>query len=357
MPAISVVIPLYNAEGYLQRFVESLQRQTATDFEALFVDDASADASAAMLEGLATQDPRLKLLRHSRNQGAGAARNTGIRNATGETLCFADPDDLLPETSLEVRLKAYETHHAVVRACHDEFTDAGKLLNHEMRPASLPAICKPAEVAASCGVNPFLCAHWTWLFPTKMLQRLEIFNEEHTRTAEDIIFLVRSFFHIPKLVWIPDTVYRWIKRTDSLSNTAYSKEHYFDYLKCVDIFYSEAIPHRKIFLADSFCNEYLACYLPHLLFQILQGKSTEADAQAVVREAARIMTRHGVLKRCMQQVNAMPLQYSGLYRLWKALTDNAPSMIQRLLNGHQEIAQYFQLATGPTADPAPKTDS
>lgn len=345
MATVSIVVPVYNAEPYLHRFVDTLQRQTATDFEVVFVDDASSDASAQILEGMATSDPRLKLVRHSSNQGAGAARNTGIRHATGETLCFADPDDLLPENSLDVRLQAYKQHNAIVRACHDEFTDTGKLLNHEMRPPQYSGRFKPLEAAAQHGVNPFLCAHWTWLFPTKMIQKLEIYNEEGTRTAEDIIFLVRAFFHLTKIVWIPDTVYRWIKRTNSLSNTVYSAEHYCNYLQCVDVLYTLAIPRGKASIADSFCNDTLACYLPHILFQIAKGKSTEEDAQVVVREAARICTNHGVLKRCMQQAIAIPLKYSGIYRLWKTITDTSPSMTQRLVNGHNEIVQHHEMAT------------
>ena len=110
MPAISIIIPIHNAQGYLQRFVMSLQTQTFGDFEALFIDDSSPDESAAILTGLSSTDPRIKLLRHPRNLGAGAARNTGIRSATGETLCFADPDDLIPPSSLEVRYAALKPH-------------------------------------------------------------------------------------------------------------------------------------------------------------------------------------------------------------------------------------------------------
>lgn len=344
MPAISIVIPVHNAHDYIHRFVASLQAQTFTDFEALFIDDASPDESASILAGLSSGDPRLKLLRHPRNLGAGAARNTGIRAATGETLCFADPDDFLPSTSLEARYAAFKNHNAIVRACHDEIADDGAILTHETRPQGLPPIFRPADVAQQFGVNPFLCAHWTWLLPTKMLQRMDIRNEEGTRTAEDIMFLVRLYFNVSKLVWIPDTVYHWMKRTDSLSNTFYTNEHYFNYLQCVDTFYNEASKHKRIDLADSFCNDYLGCYISHLLLQIINGKSSEDDAHAVIREAARICTKHGALNRCIPKVHKNILFNSGFFLLWNALTDDNPSMTQRLIKGQNTVTHLYEKA-------------
>ncbi len=342
MPAISVVIPLYNSEKYLQRFVVSLQSQTFKDFEALFIDDASTDGGPALLEGLATGDPRLKLLRQPKNLGAGAARNLGIRSAAGETLCFADPDDFLPENSLEVRYTAFKKHNAIVRACNDEISDTGTLIQHGTRPAGLPDICKPREAAQDFGINPFLSAHWTWLFPTKLLQRQGIFNEEGTRTAEDIMFLVRLFFKIERLVWLPDTVYYWVKREKSLSTTRYSFEHYADYLQCVDAFYGEAEQNRHIALADRFCNDYLNAYLLHCAQQCLNGLSTEEDARKLVALAADICARHKTFARFPDD-SGKAAQYSGLAFLRHTMQDPSPSAVQRLVNGYN-AAQELRTA-------------
>ena len=101
MTKVSVVVAMYNAQAWLQRFVVALQNQELDDFEVLMIDDASTDGSAAMVEAVAATDPRFRLIRLSVNSGAGVARNKGIVEATGETICFADPDDLLPECSLK----------------------------------------------------------------------------------------------------------------------------------------------------------------------------------------------------------------------------------------------------------------
>ncbi|MCL1915324.1 MAG: CDP-glycerol:glycerophosphate glycerophosphotransferase [Desulfovibrionaceae bacterium] len=342
MTAISIIIATRNAAPYLPRFFRSLQEQTFGDYEALFIDDASSDDSAALVETVG--DRRFKLLRQAEQSGAGAARNLGIRSAEGETICFADPDDWLPPASLEARYAAFKKHNAVIRACHKETTDDGQILNHEIRP-SLPEVCHPAEEAERLGAGPFLRAHWTWLFPANMLRREGIFHGENMRTAEDIFMLARLFFHVSKLVWLPDIVYHWLKRPGSLSNTKYTPEHYADYFRCCDIFYNEAAQHKRLDLADAFCNEYMSVYLPHLLEQASTGKSSEADAIEVILAAARVCKENQTFNRCRSRLQTQPAGLLGLFWLRHVLDSRNPSMIQRLLEGRAAAAHLLQAAS------------
>jgi glycosyltransferase involved in cell wall biosynthesis len=96
-PLVSVVIPVHNREGLIDRAVDSVLRQTYGNFELLVVDDASTDGTVARLLARGAE-PRLRLLRHEVNRGAAAARNTAIRAARGEFIAFLDSDDeWLPE--------------------------------------------------------------------------------------------------------------------------------------------------------------------------------------------------------------------------------------------------------------------
>ncbi|MDY0275521.1 MAG: CDP-glycerol glycerophosphotransferase family protein [Desulfomicrobium sp.] len=345
---LTVVVAVYNMQQYLPRFVQSLQLQTFKNFEVLFIDDASTDDSAAMLEGYASTDLRFHVLHNAQNMGLGRVCNLGIRSTRTETICFADPDDLLPENSLEVRLAAYKKHNAIVRACHNEITSDGLLINHEVRP-DLPEICKPSALAQRIGPNPFLCAHWTWLFPTGLLQKNNIFHGEDMRTADDIYMLTHLFYHIQRLVWLPDTVYHWIKRTDSLSTTRYTPEHYENYFRCCNVFYQESVKNNNIKLADIFYDGYLFAYLLHLLKQVQDGKSMEDDVQRVVRDAARVCTRHKGFERLLADEKNMAFKHPGFFLLWQTLRSTAPSMVQRLassrliLSQHQQILHYERI--------------
>jgi CDP-glycerol glycerophosphotransferase len=99
MPRVSVVIPIYNVEAYLEECLDSLLAQRMDDFEAILVDDGSTDASGAIASRYAERDARLRVVRQE-NAGLGSARNAGVALARGEFLSFLDSDDKLPADAL-----------------------------------------------------------------------------------------------------------------------------------------------------------------------------------------------------------------------------------------------------------------
>lgn len=103
---VSVLIAVYNTERYLRKCLDSLCNQTLTGFEALCVDDASTDGSLSVLEEYAQTDNRFKVIHMNKNMGQAHARNTALKKAKGEFICFLDSDDWLSANALE---KAVET--------------------------------------------------------------------------------------------------------------------------------------------------------------------------------------------------------------------------------------------------------
>lgn len=95
MPEISIIVPVYRAEQYLTRCVDSLLAQTFTDFELLLIDDASPDKSGELCDILAKKDSRIRVLHKQTNAGASAARNTGLDMASGNYVMFCDSDDVV----------------------------------------------------------------------------------------------------------------------------------------------------------------------------------------------------------------------------------------------------------------------
>ena len=92
MPELSVIVPVYNAEKYLHKCVDSILSQTYRDFELLLVDDGSPDQCGRICDAYATQDPRVKVI-HKPNGGVSEARNVGLDQAKGNYISFIDPDD------------------------------------------------------------------------------------------------------------------------------------------------------------------------------------------------------------------------------------------------------------------------
>lgn len=115
-PQVSVVIPSFNSERYIRQTVESVRRQTFTDWELIVVDDGSTDGSPAIVETSAGQDDRIRLVRLERNAGRPAVpRNAGVRAAQGAYVAFLDADDLWHPQKLEIQLRH-------MRACGVRFS-------------------------------------------------------------------------------------------------------------------------------------------------------------------------------------------------------------------------------------------
>lgn len=111
MPAISVIIPVYKVEPYLDACVSSVLAQTFTDLEILLVDDGSPDACPALCDAWAEKDSRIRVI-HRENGGLSAARNSGIEAATGQFLTFLDSDDTLDPDALRRAWQAQQEHNA-----------------------------------------------------------------------------------------------------------------------------------------------------------------------------------------------------------------------------------------------------
>lgn len=98
---ISIIVPVYNAEKYLSRAIDSVQRQTFSDWELILIDDESPDRCGAICDEYAGADKRIRVI-HQKNGGVCAARNAGLDVASGEYIYFLDSDDYLQEKALEI---------------------------------------------------------------------------------------------------------------------------------------------------------------------------------------------------------------------------------------------------------------
>lgn len=118
MPAVSIIIPFYNRSATLARAIKSVLRQTFDDFELICVDDGSTDESAKVVYSF--PDPRITLVQHPHNQGAAAARNTGVNHARGEIIAFLDSDDEWHASKLQLQVAAL--HEKSYEICFSDYT-------------------------------------------------------------------------------------------------------------------------------------------------------------------------------------------------------------------------------------------
>lgn len=130
MPKVSIIVPVYNVEKYLDRCMRSLLGQTLKDVEIIMVDDGSPDGCPALCDEYARRDARVKVI-HKQNAGLGYARNTGLDVATGEYVAFVDSDDYVDlEMYEKLYVTAIRTESDVVYCGFNRFYSENKVIHY-----------------------------------------------------------------------------------------------------------------------------------------------------------------------------------------------------------------------------------
>ncbi len=129
-PLISVIVPVYKVEKYLERCVNSIRRQSYENLEILLIDDGSPDGCGLLCDGFAEEDRRIKVI-HKENGGLSSARNDGIDIAGGEYLIFVDSDDFLAGDFVKVLYEALCETGSDIAQCKWEYVTGDKILREE----------------------------------------------------------------------------------------------------------------------------------------------------------------------------------------------------------------------------------
>lgn len=132
---LSVIVPVYKAEKYLKRSVDSILCQTYSDLEVILVDDGSPDNCPQICDAYQKQDTRVVVL-HQKNAGVSAARNAGLDRASGEYITFVDSDDYIEPNMYASMMKTVQEYNCdvVLCDCVKEFSDHKELYTHDIRP-------------------------------------------------------------------------------------------------------------------------------------------------------------------------------------------------------------------------------
>lgn len=135
MPIISVIVPVFNTEKYVEECIESIQNQTLRDIEIIIVDDGSTDNSKSIVLNMQRYDQRIKFFELNCNKGVGAARNLGIENSTGDYIAFVDSDDFIKKDMYEKLYREAENKNAEIVICDsDTYSSDGRKKNVWFKP-------------------------------------------------------------------------------------------------------------------------------------------------------------------------------------------------------------------------------
>ncbi len=234
---ISIIVPVYNTEKYLDRCMKSLLEQTLPEIEIIVVDDGSKATCAEKCDQWERQDSRIRVI-HKENQGLGFARNTGMEAANGKYLIFIDSDDYVENGMCKTLYEEAEREHAdIVVAGYKKVYPNGKeeICNNKGIPRVLEGEQVSSVLLANMlGAPPDYYSNdyigmsvWKNLYSREIVEKYRVrFPSEREYISEDIIFHIYYLRHVKKAIVLPDVFYCYCQNGDSLTNT-YKKDRFY----------------------------------------------------------------------------------------------------------------------------------
>lgn len=256
---VSIILPVYNVEKYLERCLESIVNQTYRNLEIILVDDGSQDSSPQICDDWAKRDARIKVI-HKENGGLGFARNTGIENFTGQYVLFVDSDDYIALETVERAYKLQKQYQAeMVFFGFCSVRKTGQITmsmvpntpkayfeGTEVQTVFLPNLISP-DVKRGIDWNLNMSA-WIALYQGELIKKSGWkFVSEREIISEDQYSLLDLFKDVSKVAICPEAFYYYCENDSSLSRT-YRKERF----EKVKICYLESI---KLAEKVKYCDE------------------------------------------------------------------------------------------------------
>ena len=268
-PKVSIIIPVYNAEKYISKCLDSILNQTEKDFEIIIIDDGSQDRSLERCKYYGKNDKRVKVL-HQENSGVSKARNTGIKHSNGDYITFVDIDDYVDKEYIERFLNVQKKYNAEL-VCSGHVIE--KKFNRIKKVMYENEIIKKENIILSflSFFDRISTAPWAKLYKADIIKRFNIYFPEDVPYAEDAIFNIQYYSYINSVIITNDVLYFYnYKDSESAVKKYYpdlykylyqvftKKQEFFVNKNCEKIYKQELYDQQKYYF--EWCIEY---YIEH----------------------------------------------------------------------------------------------
>ena len=262
MPEISIIVPVYRAEKYLNACVDSILNQTYSDFELVLIEDGSPDQSGAICDEYAQKDDRVRVI-HQPNQGQAAARNHALPMTQGKWLCYVDSDDAIHPQMLEHLHRAAEKSGAGISMC--QFLEAPEPPEDYEQPAEFSYTLLTMDEKTLTELHD-RDQYPGWVACAKLIRRqcVEGYPFQTGRVYEDNEAVTRWLLPAKTLAMLPTQLYFYRTNPESTTKSQFSLKK-LDYLWALEsmIGYFQSVGYHT--LAQRFLTRYVeaaasACY-------------------------------------------------------------------------------------------------
>ena len=313
---ISVIVPVYKVEEYLDKCVTSIVRQSYSNLEIILVDDGSPDGCGAMCDAWAAKDSRIKVI-HKTNGGLSDARNAGLNIATGSLISFIDSDDWIDLDFLKTLLEAMNSQNAQIAECAVQLVDEADKPLRIRKTAVVPSVDKIDGLRRLIMEDGIYQTVWNKLYRREVLEGILF---EKGKCHEDDFWTYQVFDRMERLAVAEHPMYHYLQRSGSIMGNGYSRKR-LDSL--------EARFHRMKYLEkyeqlrDLTRQQLMLDYLWHLqsIFRTMQGNERVMAMQTVLE-----------MKKATPRVSLNKLTLNLKYKIWYQAFLAAPKFVARVRN-------------------------
>ncbi len=239
-PKISIIMPVYNSEKYMDKSISSILNQTLEDIELICINDCSSDDSLGKLKAFQKRDKRIKIASNKKNVGPGEARNVGMKKAKGEYVCFVDSDDWLELNACDILYKKAKKENADIVFIKPKLVFTNKVIL-DKRLLTVKDLESKTIVFRKTLRRKVAWAPWSKMVKRELILKNKIkFPSIHV--AEDMDFSYRVIFSANKIVCVDEYLYNYYLRENSLMAYTSAKrriENYFESIKLLSNFLKE----------------------------------------------------------------------------------------------------------------------
>ena len=251
MPKVTVIIPVYKVENYIDECLNAMSRQTYKDFELILVDDGSPDSCGDICEKYAEGHPNTKVI-HQENAGLSEARNNGVKQSSGEYIIFIDSDDYVTDDYVEYLVGLIEKYDADVAIGENvKFTD-GKA--PKITPKTETDICcDSAEVLSKICYNEYPICAWGKIYKRNLVEK---FPYPAGALYEDLATTYKIVGEAEKIAYGNRVIYFWRQRKGSITHETVTERHLYgitatkNMLEYIKENYPSAVPAAQVRCAN-----------------------------------------------------------------------------------------------------------
>lgn len=268
---ISVIVPIYNAEKFLPKCLDSIKNQTYKDLEIILVNDGSSDGSGLICEKYSNGDKRFIVI-HKSNGGVSSARNTALKIAKGKYIGFVDPDDWIEPNMFEKLYNLMNDNQVDMSICgYSKETNAGIILSNSIDKEIKKFNQKQAinEIIDNSSIKGYL---WNKLFKAdKILNEHKLYFDEKIHFCEDLLFCCQYLLKSESAVFDNTKYYHYIIHEKSVSQSNFNNRK-LTALQAISKIVDLLHENKKFLDSKKYINLYMHMNISLLMHGLEEGK-------------------------------------------------------------------------------------